>query len=395
MTPFGAAVAAAYSDGMHNDFGQLFRMASGKIVHLFIRSTGHAVPGTVAMRTSTDNGTTWNQVNQVGSDVDVTAQVGGGVGFNNRLMAFYTRQATEGIHYLFSDDEGATWSFPVLMFPATPGQIVVANGLTRTGSRTLLLSFYNQPLVPPGTYTVSVSESDNNGVSWGDPATVVSITGAERYTESAVSWIGGKQVLCWIRDDRATGQPLRQFSSSDGGRTWMDMGYVPFDAPASNHISPASSLWVTPNGRVMVGLSWTNSDTVHVKVITADALAVFANVTGWATGTVIDVGAGHYASHITSNFSLPVLLLVFSKEVGAAADIHYAAQSLLSDFDVFDAAGGLNFVVTNAGALAKAQVDGSGVGAGALATAPHAGNPDLWVPLKINGIPGWLPWWHA
>ncbi len=39
--------------------------------------------------------------------------------------------------------------------------------------------------------------------------------------------------------------------------------------------------------------------------------------------------------------------------------------------------------------------NGAGLGAGTIATAPHAGNPDAWIPQYWQGTLGWVPWWHA
>lgn len=52
-------------------------------------------------------------------------------------------------------------------------------------------------------------------------------------------------------------------------------------------------------------------------------------------------------------------------------------------------------IEANAGIILTNQTDGAGAGAGTLANAPHAGDPDFWIPISVNGTPGWTPWWHA
>ena len=37
----------------------------------------------------------------------------------------------------------------------------------------------------------------------------------------------------------------------------------------------------------------------------------------------------------------------------------------------------------------------TGTFAGTLANSPHAGNPDFWVPMRVNGIAGYFPLWYG
>lgn len=82
-----------------------------------------------------------------------------------------------------------------------------------------------------------------------------------------------------------------------------------------------------------------------------------------------------------------------------------------NDSNVTDnsAAGQTSYLRTNLGSIALPtmqvtttggfglinQTTGAGGGAGTITNAPHAGNPDFWVPMKVGGILGWVPWWHA
>lgn len=54
------------------------------------------------------------------------------------------------------------------------------------------------------------------------------------------------------------------------------------------------------------------------------------------------------------------------------------------------------FAVRNTGAVVMAnQTSGPGAGAGTLANAPSAGDPDFWLPISINGTAHWIPAWAA
>lgn len=60
-----------------------------------------------------------------------------------------------------------------------------------------------------------------------------------------------------------------------------------------------------------------------------------------------------------------------------------------------DSAGAQFLISANNSLLFSNQVNGAGVAAGTLLTAPSAGDPDFWVPCVVNGTNGWFPWWSA
>lgn len=93
--------------------------------------------------------------------------------------------------------------------------------------------------------------------------------------------------------------------------------------------------------------------------------------------------------------------------VSLTADVTGTLPVLNGGTGVTTATGTGAVVRATAPTMAGATVDGSGdfhlttqtsgaaAAAGTIANAPHAGNPDFWVPMQVNGVDGWVPWWHA
>lgn len=114
----------------------------------------------------------------------------------------------------FSDDEGESWTGPV----ATPVRGIVPDKLRELpGGRWLLSTHRTSPV--HGCLEQRVWWSDDQGGTWGGPATVASKAGLNLCEASLLALPDG-ELVAFLRENSGQGWDAYKAFSRDGGETW-------------------------------------------------------------------------------------------------------------------------------------------------------------------------------
>lgn len=174
---------------------------------------------------------------------------------------------------------------------------------------------------------------------------------------------------------------------------------------------------VVLNGNVLTvaGNSTFGGTSVFSGVVTINAnLNVNANLLTLGSTT----GSSFLAIQALSTGFLAAILLQTGNSSRWAIHKSSTAESgsnTGSDFnlDAYSDAGALNFTAiavnrasglvtlgsllinTSGGLTLSNQMNGAASGTGTLTNSPVAGNPPFWIPAMVNGVAGWIPFWHA
>jgi hypothetical protein len=206
----------------------------------------------------------------------------GGVTKDGRIVTFFRRydlRDTEGRYFIYSDDNGETWSDPQISKAWSDPQNSEIPGVWSTGQM-----FYNPDIdkyVMLGCRNQITFSKD--GSSWEE---YNQITGNKEYklSEIAGAWCGENRIIALIRDDkRKFGHPLVQVESQDNGRSWSEP--VPSNIPPHRHWGAAPQLIFNRQHDLLIAL---NSDRYSraneqnsLFIYTARPDEVFGNPAGW------------------------------------------------------------------------------------------------------------------
>ncbi|MFO7775092.1 MAG: sialidase family protein [Candidatus Hydrogenedentota bacterium] len=176
----------------------------------------------------------------------------GGVTREGRIVAFfrqYDGQTTHGRYFIYSDDNGRTWSEPQVSEAWSDPEASGISGVWSTGRM-----FYNPDIERymmlgcQGYVTCS-----RDGAQWEEYNLV---TEPRHGQEMAGAWCGDNRMVALIRDDeREHGHPLLQVASRDNGETWSEP--KPTNIPPDNHWGCAPALIYDEKRELLIAL---NSD---------------------------------------------------------------------------------------------------------------------------------------
>ena len=277
----------------YDAFGITSQFPTGKLVIVYRQGSSHVGAGDygiIRMRTSTNNGKTWSSATTITSESNVDLRnVGGGVTPNGRLVVLYGRYNPDSstwlsIVYIYSDDEGVTWSSPTTLSTGSNTAYSPHGGLIPIADGKVLANWYGDD----GTaYTSYVIISSDNGKTWGSPISVITASGGNRYSESSFIHVGGGEILGLIRINNGT--VFRQVKSTDNGTSWTDQGNITFDSwttPSPPWLSTFQSL----SGRRMVAAYYVNRTALKLRVILGTAKDLIASgVSAWQSSTRQDI----------------------------------------------------------------------------------------------------------
>ncbi len=286
VTDLATQVAAStISNSKYNAFGIMGQLLSGDLVTVYREGTSHlSDAGVIKMRTSTDQGRTWGSATTIASEAGVDLRnVGGGVTSTGRIVVFYGRYDYTGVAwlnqgYIYSDDDGATWSTYTAVSHASDTSFSFYGQMIQIGADTLLQGWYGDD----GTnYKQRVVLSTDNGATWGS-AIVVANSTTVHYQEGGLAYLGGSHIVALMRD--GAGTTFRQALSTDNGASWSSQGTTSFDS-WSTPSPPSLVAYRNPNGKREVACYYTNRTALKTRVVYATADSLIAGTAGWSTYT--------------------------------------------------------------------------------------------------------------
>ena len=176
----------------------------------------------------------------------------GGVTKDGRIVVFfrqYDGSNTEGRYFIYSDDQGLTWSEPQLNKIWSDPEALDMRGNMSTGQM-----FYNPDIEKYSMLGFMYSWDQNrkyllrrrcitysqDGKSW-EEYNIVTNNDNYRLNEISGAWCGSNRIIALQRDDeRELGHPFVQVESYDNGKTWSEP--VPTNIPPNQHWGAAPQL---------------------------------------------------------------------------------------------------------------------------------------------------------
>lgn len=259
----------------------------------------------ISMRVSQDKGRTWSTkstvFNPVGAEAAGTFSAGYGSGNRLHLIADthtdFAVSATHKLYYMYSDDDGATFSTPVDITSVIP-----SDGLNtwRTyvslieNDSVLLSGFYKQ--TDEGDVTNSARyllRSTDNGATWA--AVLVQSSSIYRNEMDLVA-LSSSFILLVTRDEVT--HEWYQSVSTDNGATWTNQGALDF-GEALTRESPVRLVTFLMDGTLVVACYYADRDRDQFKVVYAKASDIIASgIAGWVLATKFVIFQGGNSQHL-------------------------------------------------------------------------------------------------
>ncbi|MEX0884633.1 MAG: sialidase family protein, partial [Cyclobacteriaceae bacterium] len=219
----------------------------------------------------------------------------GGVTSNGRIVVFfrqYDGSNTEGRYFIYSDDQGQTWSEPQINKLWSDPLAVDRRGNMSTGQmfynpdikKYMMLGFiYSWDENREYTFRGRCISYSQDGKSW-DDYSIVTDTHDFRLNEISGTWCGKNRIIAFQRDDeREHGHPFVQVESHDNGKTWTDP--VPTNIPPDQHWGAAPQLIYDQNRNLLIALGsdrYSRPDEENgLFIFTAHPDEVIGNPEGW------------------------------------------------------------------------------------------------------------------
>lgn len=179
--------------------------------------------------------------------------VNGGKLDSGRIVLFiwihdYTAPAIKNGVFMYSDDDGDTWSDPANVTSSLTDPVAYGN-IIAVPTKGYMKGFFDEAT----SYRLSVQFS-TDGATWGDEVIVGDYTGGHEYnlSEPSYSYIGGGKIICICRDQNFTtyGSNYYQITSDDYGATWGTPVRTNIIAP---YFSPAPSTFMHGDKLIVMG----------------------------------------------------------------------------------------------------------------------------------------------
>lgn len=241
--------------GEHLGFPGFIVAPNGDLVMSYRRGEAHAgANGSVVVRRSTDGGATWTAEQTVASSASYDYRGGGLARLSDgRLAMTLGRQLTgqldtpDGAEVTFSDDNGVTWSTPVLIdMPHTVMGFSQSRILELPGGD-LIVPTWGRSNGASFTRSATVSRSTDGGATWSHLATIGDgPTDSLWYNEAEIVRVDGGRLVAIIRVHTSGDvRSWRRSVSDDNGASWTTP--VTVENNCSGHPRPIR----LPDGRLI------------------------------------------------------------------------------------------------------------------------------------------------
>jgi hypothetical protein len=219
----------------HNSEGFLVQKRDGNLMLVFRLDPGPegnhvGTDGFIAQMTYYPDEDRWGDVEPVYNSHEYDDRnIHGGVTEDGRIVIFFRHMdivdgsnVTEGRYFLYSDDDGETWSGPHMPESwSTPENPDPRFGIWGTGQMFFNGDINRYMMLGYGAHLIYMTESED-GKSW-DRLNLVKEDDELVLTEIAGAWTGAGRIIALIRDNRAEPEhQLLQIESLDNGATWSD-----------------------------------------------------------------------------------------------------------------------------------------------------------------------------
>jgi hypothetical protein len=285
----------------HTSEGFLAPLKNGKILLIFrmdpgIKGDHVGTDGYIAKIEYDPLQDKWGQVQTVyNSHKYDDRNIHGGVTEDGRIVVFfrhYDGGNTEGRYFIYSDDDGKTWSQSQKNPSMSDAEALKMRGNMSTGQM-----FYNPDI---GKYTMTgflydwdenriytarrryIAFSDD-GSSW-DEFSYTSDGEEYRMNEIAGAWCGNNRIIVLQRDDdRGFGHPFVQAESYDNGKTWTKPEQT--NIPPNLHWGAAPEIIYDKDRDLLIAMGSDRysrpNEQNSLFIYTAEPDDVFGNPKGW------------------------------------------------------------------------------------------------------------------
>jgi len=276
----------------HTSEACLIKKDNGNVIHFYRYATGEGGghtgnTGTICKREFNVTTETWGAQSTVVSSVYDDRNVNGGKLGSGRIVLFYwqydyTLSAIVGTFYIYSDDDGDTWSEAIAVTSSLTDPVPYGN-IISVPTKGYMKGLFE-------AYKISVLFSED-GSTWGDEVMVGDYSGGEEYyiNEPSFTYVGDGKIICICRDQLYTtyGSNYYQITSDDYGATWGTPVRTNIIAP---YFSPAPTTFMHGDKLVVIGADrksyYTTAGYVNddegLWVYEGDPETVFASPTSYA-----------------------------------------------------------------------------------------------------------------
>lgn len=280
------------------------------IVNIFTDTVDHVynIDRKVSRRISTDRGKTISSkidaYNPGGAGRPIDA--GAGYGDDSRLHILADTQdgtgpgLTHQLVYLYSDDDGATWSSPVNIASSLPADGLatwrVYCRIIENGGRLMTVIY---KFTEEGDLTNSARYlfySDNNGTSW-STFTIQSVAGAGNFRNESAIIALSSTVLLVVSRDEGTGEWYQSMSTNNGA-TWTNQGALTL-GESLGRAGPVRLKKFPIAGTDVVACYYPDRDQNTLKAVYGTAANLIASgLTGWNLSTKYTFFQGWLGQHL-------------------------------------------------------------------------------------------------
>lgn len=269
------------------------------IVSIYTNTTTHthAAGAKGVMRKSTDKGLTWSAESTIvdPSGDAAFADSGAGYGSDGRLHLIYptytsiTPPSTELLWYMYSDDDGATWSTPLditSILAADSLNAMRVNCQIIENDGRLMTTIYKA--TDEGNTTNSaiyLIYSDDNGANWSYKTIKASST--TYINESSIVAISSTQLIVVSRNESTF--EWTQYYSSNNGDTWASQGNLTF-GESLPRACPARLRKFQISSTDIIACYYSDRNRDIFKVAYAKASDLSSGVSAWSTKSVLYQG---------------------------------------------------------------------------------------------------------